>query len=107
MAVTKELYLEYAESLAKRNMYFDWGYGGQEKYWRQYDVGHLFGNGKDVYELVGYYSDEEDTKLFGEKMWQWMDVGADYRTTGQRALIDLDDPYKLIYDPNWNPDDYK
>ena len=110
MAVTKELYLEYAESLAKRNMYFDWGYGGQEEYWRQYDVGHLFGNGKDVYELVGYYIDKEDAKLYGKKLWHWMGAGTEqstYEATGQRGYIDIDDPSRLIYSPNWNPADYE
>ena len=107
MAVTKSLYLEYADSLAKRNMYFNWSTGSQEGFFEQCDRGSLPGKGRTVYFLNGYYADKEDTKLLGKKMWQWMNVGADYKTTGQRALIDLDDPYKLIYDPNWNPADYE
>ena len=109
MAVTKELYLEYADSLAKRNMYFDWGYGGQKEYWRQYDVGHLFGNGKDVYYLTGSYADGSK-EYYGKKLWKWYGTQTPedvYKTTGQDAVIDLDDVSKLIYDPKWNTDDYK
>ena len=110
MAVTKELYLEYADSLAKRNMYFDWSAGSQDAFFEQCRMGFLPEKGKVVYELVGYYADKEDTKLLGKKMWKWMDVGVEqsvYEKTGQIGYIDLDDPSKLIYSPLWNPADYE
>ncbi len=110
MAVTKEMYLEYADSLAKRNMYFDWATGSQDGFFKQCGMGYLPGKGKVVYELVGYYADKEDTKLLGKKMWKWMDVGVEqsvYEKTGQIGYIDLDDPSKLIYSPLWNPADYE
>lgn len=110
MAVTKEMYLDYADSLAKRNMYFDWSTGSQDGFFKQCGMGYLPGKGKVVYELVGYYADKEDTKLLGKKMWKWMDVGVEqsvYEKTGQIGYIDLDDPSKLIYSPLWNPADYE
>ena len=108
MAVTKEMYLEYADSLAKRNIYFDWATGSQTGFFEQCGMGYLPGKGKVVYELVGYYADKDDTKLFGKKMWKWFGGKvSDYMTTGHTELIDLDNPYEMTYDPTWNPADYK
>ena len=110
MAVTKEMYLEYADSLAKRNMYFDWLTGSQDGFFKQCGMGYLPGKGKVVYELVGYYTDEEDTKLLGKRLWHWMGAGTEqstYEATGQIGYIDIDDPSRLIYSPLWNAADFK
>ena len=109
MAVTKEMYLEYADSLAKRNMYFDWSTGSQDGFFKQCAMGYLPGKGKVVYELVGGYA-TGSKEYYGKKLWTWYGIQTPedvYKTTGQDAVIDLDDVSKLIYDPKWNPDDYK